>query len=70
MVDVWFLISAYSPFSLQQFFEAEEEYPSMNDLTTDKVNILVLRLKDQEEVIKKLKKQLQDYEVSFKAKNN
>lgn len=62
--------SAYSPFSLQQFFEVEEEIPSMHDLTTDKVNILVLKLKDQEEVIKKLKAELEHYEVSFKAKNN
>nr|KAF6391390.1 hypothetical protein mPipKuh1_001624 [Pipistrellus kuhlii] len=50
----------------KQFFEAEEEYhPSMQDLTTDKVNILALKLKDQEEVIKKLKKQLQDYEEAL-----
>lgn len=61
--------AASSPFPLQQFFEVEEERSSTHDITTDKLSILLLKLKDQEEVIKKLKEEVEHYEVSFKAKN-
>ncbi|XP_054580736.1 uncharacterized protein C10orf67 homolog, mitochondrial [Eptesicus fuscus] len=50
---------------LKQFFEVEEEIPSMHDLTTDKVNILLLKLKDQEEVIKELKAELEHYKEAL-----
>lgn len=61
--------AASSPSPLQQFFEGEEERSSMHDLNTDRISILLLKLKDQEEVIKKLKEEVEHYEVSFKAKN-
>ncbi|XP_015426002.1 PREDICTED: uncharacterized protein C10orf67 homolog [Myotis davidii] len=48
-----------------QFFEVEEERSSMHDITTDKLSILLLKLKDQEEVIKKLKEEIEHYEEAL-----
>uniref|UniRef100_G1PFB3 DUF4709 domain-containing protein n=1 Tax=Myotis lucifugus TaxID=59463 RepID=G1PFB3_MYOLU len=47
----------------KQFFEGEEGRTSMHDITTDKLSILFLKLKDQEEVIKKLKEEVEHYEL-------
>ncbi|XP_036184011.1 uncharacterized protein C10orf67 homolog, mitochondrial [Myotis myotis] len=46
----------------KQFFEVEEGRSSLHDITTDKISILLLKLKDQEEVIKKLKEEVEHYE--------
>ncbi|XP_023614318.1 uncharacterized protein C10orf67 homolog, mitochondrial [Myotis lucifugus] len=50
---------------LKQFFEGEEGRTSMHDITTDKLSILFLKLKDQEEVIKKLKEEVEHYEEAL-----
>ncbi|XP_070283817.1 uncharacterized protein C10orf67 homolog, mitochondrial [Myotis yumanensis] len=50
---------------LKQFFEGEEGRASMHDITTDKLSILFLKLKDQEEVIKKLKEEVEHYEEAL-----
>ena len=64
-------------FSPQQFFEVEEEKTSVHDARTVKMNILLKKLKEKEELIKELREELDQYEefgsqnvVSFTAKSN
>nr|XP_008000695.2 uncharacterized protein C10orf67 homolog, mitochondrial [Chlorocebus sabaeus] len=46
----------------QQFFEVEEENINLQDASSVKINILLRKLKEKEEVIKELKEQLDQYE--------
>nr|XP_028681894.1 uncharacterized protein C10orf67 homolog, mitochondrial isoform X2 [Macaca mulatta] len=46
----------------QQFFEVEEENIHLQDASSVKINILLRKLKEKEEVIKELKEQLDQYE--------
>uniref|UniRef100_A0A8D2ECY1 Chromosome 10 open reading frame 67 n=1 Tax=Theropithecus gelada TaxID=9565 RepID=A0A8D2ECY1_THEGE len=46
----------------QQFFEVEEENINLQDASGVKINILLRKLKEKEEVIKELKEQLDQYE--------
>ncbi|KAM9683327.1 uncharacterized protein C10orf67 homolog, mitochondrial [Dama dama] len=46
----------------QQYFEVEEEKTSLHDAMTVKMNILLKRLREKEEVIKELREELDQYE--------
>ncbi|XP_068394790.1 uncharacterized protein C10orf67 homolog, mitochondrial isoform X1 [Eschrichtius robustus] len=46
----------------QQFFEVEEEKTSVHDARTVKMNILLKKLKEKEELIKELREELDQYE--------
>ncbi|XP_026310551.1 uncharacterized protein C10orf67 homolog, mitochondrial [Piliocolobus tephrosceles] len=46
----------------QQFFEVEEENINLQDASSVKINILLRKLKEKEEIIKELKEQLDQYE--------
>ncbi|XP_057588582.1 uncharacterized protein C10orf67 homolog, mitochondrial [Hippopotamus amphibius kiboko] len=46
----------------QQFFEVEEEKTSVHDAMTVKMNILLKKLKEKEELIKQLREELDKYE--------
>ncbi|XP_077010102.1 uncharacterized protein C10orf67 homolog, mitochondrial isoform X4 [Tamandua tetradactyla] len=47
---------------VQQFFEVEEEKASMQDSASVRINVLLRKLKEKEEVIKELKDELDQYE--------
>ncbi|XP_037693619.1 uncharacterized protein C10orf67 homolog, mitochondrial [Choloepus didactylus] len=46
----------------KQFFEVEEETASMQDSTSVRINVLLRKLKEREEIIKELKDELDQYE--------
>nr|CAI9713455.1 unnamed protein product [Rangifer tarandus platyrhynchus] len=52
----------------QQYFEVEEEKTSLQDAMTVKMNILLKRLREKEEVIKELREELDQYEENGSQK--
>lgn len=54
-----FLLSAF-----QKFFELEEEKASLQDAADMKMNVLAKKLKEKEEILKGLRNELEQYEVS------
>lgn len=77
MVSAGSIVSDQYLSTPQQYFEVEEEKTSLHDAMTVKMNILLKRLREKEEVIKELREELDQYEengfqkvVSFTTKNN
>nr|XP_020756121.1 uncharacterized protein C10orf67, mitochondrial-like [Odocoileus virginianus texanus] len=52
----------------KQYFEVEEEKTSLQDAMTVKMNILLKRLREKEEVIKELREELDQYEENGSQK--
>lgn len=50
--------------AFQKFFELEEEKASLQDAADMKMNVLAKKLKEKEEILKGLRNELEQYEVS------
>lgn len=50
--------------AFQKFFEIEEEKAALQDAADIKMNVLAKKLREEEEILKGLRNELEQYEVS------